>query len=276
MSRLRQGLGRRSAALMKHPRHFAQLLLPLVLALCGWLAIAVEWWRVGIILISAALLAFAALIWLRLRRMQMRSDRGVRTMVDRLDALALSVAASKSVTEAKDTRGAEDVKHEEEPPSSDEDKPSSSDVTLSVAAVMTGLPVALLRALDAAAPTSAHEAVLIVPNALASAVTNWMEATVPGCWTVLGEESDLLRPRAAGTRALVILDSEDRPTYEGVLDQSFFWWLPRSAHIHLVSHDVVAFASRLARQHRVGLALAHHGPGSAQASVTRKKDDRDA
>lgn len=276
MSRLRQGLGRRSAALVKHPRHFAQLLLPLVLALSGWLALAVEWWRVGIILISAALLAFAALIWFRLRRMQMRSDRAVRTVASRLDALALSAAASKSVTEVKDARGAEGVKHEEEPPSPDEDKPSSSDVTLSVAAVMAGLPVGLLRALDAAAPTSAEEAVLIVPSALARVVTNWVEARVPGRWTVFDEESDLLRPRAAGTRALVILDSEDRPTYEGVLDQNFFWWLPRSAHIHLVSHDVVAFASRLARQHKVGLALTHHGSGSAQASVTRKKDDRDA
>lgn len=265
MSRLRQGLKRRSAGVVNHPRHFLQLLLPTMLILCGWLALAVEWWRVGVVLISAALLVFAALIWLRLRRLQGRLDKGFRLAALRSDDLAPTVAASDSSDEPTESHGTVDIQDEEEPVA-----PELTSVP-PASAVVAGMHAGLFRALECAAPTAREAAVLVVPSAQRSVVTNWVEGTAPGRWKVIDEQSGLLRSQAVGVDVVIIVDPGDRPTYPGVLDQNFFWWLPRSSRMLLVSHDVVGFASRLAKEHDVELALTQHESGSSQASVTRMK-----
>lgn len=265
MSRLGQGLKRRSAGVVNNPRHFLQLLLPTTLILCGWLALALEWWRVGFVLTSAALLVFAALIWLRLRRLQGRLDRGFRLAAGRRDDLAPIVAASATSDEATDVHVTVDTGDEEEP------VPPQLALVPPASAVVAGMHAGLFRALGSAAPTAREAAVLVVPSAQRSVVTNWVEGTAPGRWKVIDEQSGLLRSQAVGTDVVIIVDPGDRPTYPGVLDQNFFWWLPRSSCMLLVSHDVVGFASRLAEEHDVELALTQHESGSSQASVTRMK-----
>lgn len=265
MSTLWRGLKRRSAGLVKNPRHFVQLLLPTVLILCGWLALALEWWPAGLILVSAALFVFAALIWFRLRRIQARIDTGLRAAASRPVAVLPAVTPWFSEDEPADIHVVADATDDSQI------QRQPLDPAPPPAAVLAGVPAGLLRVLDAAAPTARHSAVLVVPSALRNVVAMWVEGTVPGQWSVVGEQSGLLRSRAAGAHNVIIVDSEELPSYEGVLDQSFFWWLPRDARLFLVSHDVFAFAARLAREHDVDFALTPHGVGSSQASVTRKK-----
>lgn len=255
MSRLGQGLRRRTAGLVKHPRHFAQLILPALLILSGWLALALNFWTLGIILISAALVVFPALIWMRLRRMQARTDRGMRMVANRPIAVVPAVASTSN----------------EAPPGSHEPSPEPTPLPALDHGVVAGLPAGLALALDAAAPTSSGGAVLVVPNSLREVSTAWVEGTFPGRWRVCDEDAGRLRSHAAGTQAVIILDSPENPTYAGVLDQSFFWWLPQNARLFLISRDGVAFASRLATQHDVDLALTPHAFGSFQAAVMRKK-----
>lgn len=281
MARLWRGLKRRSSGFARNPRHFVQLLLPSLLILGGWVALAFGWWAIGVILVSAALFVFTGLIWLRLRRIQARIDRGLRMAAARPAPVVASVTARHSTEEAVDVPPPVAVEEAVDVPSpapAEEENQSPSlplAPALPACAVLAGLPTGLLRTLDAAVPTTGHNAVLLVPSALRSVATTWVEETVPGQWSVFDEQSGVLRSRAAGAYTVVILDSEDFPVYGGVLDRSFFWWLPRYARLFLVSPDAFAFAARLAREHDVDFALAPSALGSSQASVTRKKGDCD-
>ncbi len=259
MAGLRRKLQRGSAGLLRNPRHFLQLLLPASLMLAGWLALAIDWQRSALILMSAALMAFSALLWLRLRRLQGRIDQGLRNAAARTRPIDAGILAEPPAAAAVG--------------GDEESQLPTLNAAPAAAALAAGVPAGLFAALEMAALEESDDALLVVPGYTRTAARNWAEGTTPARWTVVDEglHDGAQRSRAAGLDVVVIVDGEDEPAYEGVLDQSFFWWLPPTAQLFMVSRDTVAFASRLAAAHEVGLSLGESTRGAARAIVSRHK-----
>lgn len=263
ITRIRRGLGQRSKGLLKNPRHFAQLALPTTLVLLGWLALAFDWRRLGFLLVSAALMVFAGLLWMRLRRLQTRIDSVLRRtaalQAQTLELRRVERPAAALVTETT---------------SPDDARAPHEGSALPELAMAAGVPAGLLTALEQAAPSRNDSCLLVVPASARDVSTRWARGITGMTWRTVDENPDngLQRGHAAELAAAIIVDTEDETDFGGVLDQSFFWWLPRSAKLFVVSDDVSMCASRLATAHGVEFAVAEAWPSAARIVVTRAKE----
>ncbi len=144
---------------------------------------------------------------------------------------------------------------------------------LPMLAMATGVTPGFLKALEEAAPQEGETALLVVPDSMRGASTTWARSITGTPWESVGnsQQEGTQRGRSAGLDVIVIVDGDGGPDFAGVLDQSFFWWLPRDARLFIVSDDVPMFVSRLAKAHTVELAVAERWPTTARVVVTREK-----
>lgn len=267
MIRVRHPLIRRFNKVRENPRHFLQLLLPATLILLGWLALVLEWNRTGVILVSAALTVFAGLLWMRLRRIQARIDKLLR----RTAALQTQTSQIRT-TGPPPVSGASST--DTPPVEALLDEPSDvwQNLASPASAIAAGVPPGLARALREAALQTRDETLLVVPESLRDASVTWANAASTVRWGSVDQRVDgMQRSRAASLDVVIIIDGPDQPDFRGVLDQSFFWWLPQHARLFLVSEDVSTFARRLAAAHDVEFALAQRWRTTARILVTRSQ-----
>lgn len=269
MIRIRRGVARRLHGLRRNPRHFLQLLLPAGLVVVGWVALVFDWRRLSFLLVSAALIVFAGLLWMRLRRIQTRIDMVLkRTAALQSHALTMvkTSAPAPAQIDPEDTPLVAAVSDEALPPGQD-----SAVITLAMA---LGVPAGLFTAVESAAPRAGDETMLVVPKSRIAVVGAWARAVTGTRWRIVDESPDngLQRSRAAGLDVVIIVDGDDEPDFTGVLDQSFFWWLPRSARLYVVSDDLTLFAARLSATHDVEFSLVESWPSAGRLVVTRAKE----
>ena len=268
MIQVKRGLTRRVAGLRRHPRHFLQLLLPTALAALGWLALVLDWPRVSLLLVSAAILSFMALLWLRLRRIQARIDLVLRRTT-MLQSQTMAIRSAPAPTPQQQPP-AEPIQLEAALERSHE---SWNRSVLPVLAMTSGVAPGLLQALEEAAPEQGETALLVAPDSTRSASRTWARSMTGVPFESVGSSprEGTQRGRAAALDVIIIVDGDDGVDFAGVLDQSFFWWLPRDARLFVVSDDVPMFVSRLATAHAVELVVAERWPTTARIVVTRPR-----
>lgn len=269
MTRIMQGLTRRLKRLQKNPRHFLQLLIPGTLVLLGWVALALDWRRVSFFLVSAAVIAFAGLLWLRLRKIHARIDLVLR----RAASLQSQVAGVKPILQSGAVETVPTTSEDtEELFAHDEAERNWKDAVALTLSMAAGVPRGLFTAIEQAAPQRTDQALMIVPGSLPDVVANSIRVLDGAHWSIVapGQTSGMLRTRAAGLDAVIIVDG-DEPDLGSLLDQSFFWWLPSHARLFTVSDDPRGFAARLAVVHGVEFALAEQWPGACRIVVTKAR-----
>lgn len=236
--------------MLKSPRQYLQLSLPLALLAAGWITLAFGAHFAGLGLMATAAVAAALLVWNRTRVVQRRVDRASGHLT-RLGGAPLYAPATQINPDA-----------------------ALPDVdVLAALALSAGLAPGFAVALRAVNPQPTQLALLAVPQSVAHSASNWAMHYHPASWvTVTPADGELARNHAPALDVVVISDPGEAEPYSGVLDQSFFWWLPPACRVLLVAADPAQFAQRLSATHQVQLGVAPLGAGCAEAVVLRPED----
>lgn len=245
----------RLQSVSRNRRAFTQLLIPLAFLVAGWIAVIAGAGFVGVSLIVTGAVATSALTWRRTRVLQRRIDQTRSVLLGAAPVTPQVLLPSIPAAE---------------PPQS----PTALEpVALEALALAAGLPAGLFGALTVTAPTEQQSALLVLPADNLAATRAWVNQYHRAQWTTIGSESrGLIRGEATRLDLVYLADPGTESPYDGILDQSFFWWLPPSCHVFLVSADPQAFAERLTSTHHVRFGLVPLTPLTTEAIVLRPKE----
>lgn len=231
-------------ALRRNPRPNAQLLLPGLLLLAGWVALIAGAEFVGLGLMITAGVASSLLVWNRSRVLQRRLDKVTRSSEQPPPAAAA--------------------------PTPD---PSGAGLTRADFALAAGLPPGVADAMALAAPQPEQHALLATPSSHLMPSRAWAAEHHHAQWLTITEATmEKARRSAPYLDTVLLVDPQDKRPYEAALDQSFFWWLPPSCRVLLVAADPADFAARLASTHQVQLGLVQASALCSEAVVLRPKE----
>lgn len=255
-------------ALRRNPRPYAQLLLPGLLLLAGWVALIAGAEFVGLGLMITAGVTSSLLVWNRSRVLQRRLDKVTRSSAAGYQRLPAAPSAAPPSVAAEQPAPAAAAAAAAPTPG-----PSGAGLTRADFALAAGLPPGVADAMALAAPQPEQHALLATPSSHLMPSRAWAAEHHRAQWLTITEATmEKARRSAPYLDTVLLVDPQDERPYEAALDQSFFWWLPPSCRVLLVAADPADFAARLASTHQVQLGLVQASALCSEAVVLRPKE----